>query len=134
MKGHRVVNNNQVYLHKTNNGAFANVAKTTSNRNGAASTMYSYRLNSVQATKIKPKKAKFKHSGNTVGKIDENGNNSARFITSAGGTVNKNLVPSPEVRQQVAGRNHHKTSVESSKVPRPGHLLSAKTSDRVDIK
>ena len=133
MKGRRVVNNNQVYVQKSSKGAFVSVAKTANNRNGAASTMYSYRLNSVQGTQIKPKKAKFKYSGSTVGKADDTGNNSARYITSAGGAVNKNLVPSPEFKQQIAGRNHHKSSVESSKVPRSSHLLSAKTSERVDV-
>lgn len=44
------------------------------------------------------------------------------------------LVPSPEVIQSIAGRNHHKSSVESSKIPRPSHLLSAKTSERVNSK
>jgi hypothetical protein len=43
-------------------------------------------------------------------------------------------VPTQEVRQSIAGRNHNKSAVESSKIPRPIHLLSAKASDRVSTK
>lgn len=41
------------------------------------------------------------------------------------------LVGSPKLGQG-AGRNHHKNSVESTKIPRPNYILSGKQSERLD--
>jgi len=83
-----------------------------------------FRVNGMQ---VKGSKVAHKNP-NTIARIHEElGNNSARFSRKSkmGERDNRDpLVGSPKLAN-TGGRNHHKNSVESTKIPRPHQILKA---------
>ncbi|CAI2369997.1 unnamed protein product [Moneuplotes crassus] len=101
-------------------------AKGTGNRRADT---YSYRINNLNRVKSRGGNRPSNKQTDIVIPEDGSGNNSARLSSK----IKRTEIATAEIKKQFAGRNHHKNSVESSKIPRTSHLLHAKTSDRANF-
>lgn len=88
---------------------------------GEVTSTYSYRVSKIQGMQVRGSKITRKNPNTMPRNYDETGNSSARFNRKSKieeGMKRGQVMGSPNIAQ-VAGRNHHKNSVESSKIPRP---------------